>query len=132
MSFKDEFATATARDPDSLAGDYAVHLVASFLPGPLRFLGHRKVFTRTEDGVGGYNAFLGGRLKTGSFRVERGVAEDGAEVTKIIYDSPKNPFFMRPLTDEVRETAPGTFLGRGMMQIAGRARNLFWFTVTKE
>ena len=24
------------------------------------------------------------------------------------------------------------FLGRGMMNIAGKARNVFWFTVTRE
>lgn len=132
MRFEDDFATATARDPEVLSGNYAVHLVAGFLPGPVRFLGHRKVFERTAAGITGYNAFLGGRVKAGRFHVERGLAEDGSDVTKIVYDTPANPFFMRPLTDEVRETSPGTFLGRGMMKIAGKARNVFWFTVTKE
>lgn len=132
MTFKDDFAAGTARNPDALAGEYAVHLVASFLPGPVRFLGHKKVFERSAAGVTGYNAFLGGRIKTGRFVVTRGAAADGADVTQISYDTPQNPFFMRPLTDEVRETAPGSFLGRGMMKIAGRARNVFWFTVTKE
>lgn len=132
MRFTDQFDTAAARDPDALVGRHAVHLVARFLPVPVRFFGHTKVFERTADGITGYNAFLGGRVKTGRFRVDRGAAEDGAEVTQIIYDTPANPFFMRPLTDEVRETAPGTFLGRGMMRIAGKARNVFWFTVTRE
>lgn len=132
MSFKTDFDAAVARNPEDLAGEYTVCLVASYLPGPVRFLGHKKVFERTADGITGYNAFLGGRVKTGHFRVERGTADDGSEVTRIIYDSPRNPFFMRPLTDEVRETAPGSFLGRGMMKIAGKARNVFWFTVTKE
>ena len=132
MRYTDQFDQARPRDPEALAGEHAVHLVARFLPAPLRFLGHRKVFTAGPDGVGGYNAFLGGRVKTGYFRVARGTAADGSEVTQIIYDLPQNPFFMRPLTDEVRETAPGTFLGRGMYRLAGRARNLFWFTVTRE
>lgn len=131
MSLRDDFDAANARDPDDLSGEYAVHLVGSFLPVPIRFFGHKKVFERNAMGITGYNAFLGGLVKAGRFRVERGASEDGADVTQIIYDTPENPFFMRPLTDEVRETAPGTFLGRGMMKIAGKARNVFWFTVTK-
>lgn len=132
MSLQDDFATAVARDPDDLAGEYAVRLVAGFLPVPVRFFGHKKVFERTALGITGYNAFLGGLVKTGRFRVERGAAEDGADVTRIIYDTPENPFFMRPLTDEVREVVPGNFLGRGMMRIAGKTRNVFWFTVTRD
>jgi len=132
MSFTDDFNHATARNPDDLAGEYAVRLVGSFLPVPIRFFGHKKVFERSALGVTGYNAFLGGLVKTGHFRVERGTSADGSDVTQIIYDTPQNPFFMRPLTDEVRETSPGDFLGRGMMKIAGKARNVFWFTVTKE
>ena len=131
MSLTDNFDHAAARNPDDLAGEYAVHLVGRFLPMPVRFFGHKKVFERSAQGVTGYNAFLGGLVKTGRFRVARGAAADGADVTQIIYDTPENPFFMRPLTDEVRETAPGTFLGRGMMKIAGKARNVFWFTVSK-
>ena len=132
MTFKTDFDAATAKDPKELTGEYAVHLVASFLPAPIRFLGHKKVFERTAQGITGYNAFLGGRIRAGRFFVARGAAADGADVTQIIYDTPENPFFMRPLTDEVRETSPGSFLGRGMMKIAGKARNVFWFTVTRE
>jgi hypothetical protein len=132
MDFRTEFQAAVPRNAEELEGEYAVHLVAQYLPKPLRFLGHKKVFRKGVDGVKGYNAFLGGLVKTGHFQVKRGQAPDGSEVTKIIYDTPKNPFFMRPLTDEARETAPGKFLGRGMMKLAGKARNVFWFTVTKE
>lgn len=131
MTFQTDFDNAQPRNPDALAGDYAVHLVAAFLPKPLRFFGHKKVFVSTAEGVTGYNAFLGGRLKAGRFRVERGTSADGSDVTQIIYDVPANPFFIRPLTDEVRETAPGVFLGRGIMKLAGKARNVFWFTVKK-
>ncbi|MDP2226933.1 MAG: hypothetical protein Q8J78_05610 [Moraxellaceae bacterium] len=131
MPAQDEFAVAAARNPDALDGEYAVHLVAPFLPRPLRFFGHTKVFRREGSVTLGYNRFLGGLIKTGRFYVARGRAEDGSEVTQILYDLPDNPFFMRPLTDEVRETAPGRFLGRGIMTIAGRARRVFWFTVTR-
>lgn len=131
MSFKDNFDGGRAREPDDLAGEYAVRLVVSGLPFSLRFLGHKKVFEHTAGGVSGYNSFLGGLVKTGRFHVERGVSDDGSDVTKIVYDTPENPFFMRPLTDEVRETSPDSFLGRGMVKIAGKARNVFWFTVTR-
>ncbi len=132
MSLNQQFEVAVPKDPDEISGEYAVHLVANFLPRPIRFLGHKKVFKQTANGIVGYNAFLGDLVKAGFFRVERGESVDGSEVTKIIYDTPKNPFFMRPLTDEVRETSPGHFLGRGMMKIGKIARNVFWFTVTKE
>ncbi len=132
MSFRSDFEQGAARDPNDLEGEYAVRLVASFLPVPVRFFGHTKVFQHTSAGITGYNSFLGGLVKTGRFHVARGASEDGADVTQIIYDTPENPFFMRPLTDEVRETQPGTFLGRGMMKIAGKARNVFWFTVSRD
>ncbi len=133
MSLKEDFAHAIAKDPETIEGDYAVHLVADFLPQPIRFLGHTKVFRRDADGtIRGYNAFLGKLIKAGHFHVERGRSADGAEVTKIIYDDRRNPAPMRPLTDEVREMSPGSFLGRGMYKFGQAARNVFWFTVTKE
>ena len=132
MSLKSEFAAAAARDPDSLEGAYAVHLVNDLLPVPIRFFGHTKVFRRTPGGVVGCNEFLGGLVNTGHFHVDRGPSVDGQDVTKISYDERSNPVFMRPLTDEVREVAPGRFLGRGMFKLGRHARNAFWFTVTKE
>jgi hypothetical protein len=131
MTFPATFDDALPRNPEDLSGEYAVHLVAWYLPIPIRFFGHKKVFRQDSAGTTGYNSFLGGLVKTGHFQVERGAAADGAEVTKISYDVPRNPFFMRLLTDEVRETKPGQFLGRGMMNIFGKPRNVFWFTVTK-
>lgn len=132
MSLNDQFESAIPKNPDDLPGEYAVHLVADFLPRPIRFLGHTKVFKQTPEGIVGYNAFLGKLIKAGHFRVERGESVDGAEVTKIIYDTKRNPAIMRPLTDEVRETEPGRFLGRGMYRFGKIARNVFWFTVTRE
>ncbi|MCW5828298.1 MAG: hypothetical protein KIT79_03180 [Deltaproteobacteria bacterium] len=132
MNLQQQFETAVPQEPDALTGDYAVHLVARFLPRPIRFLGHTKVFERTPDGIRGYNAFLGKLIKAGHFRVEKGMSADGTEVTKIIYDTRKNPPIMRPLVDEVRETRPGQFLGRGMYRLGSAARNIFWFTVTRE
>ena len=131
MTLPATFQEAQPRNPDDLSGDYAVHLVAWYLPFPIRFLGHKKVFRQDAEGTTGYNSFLGGLVRTGHFRVERGRAADGADVTKISYDVPRNWFFMRPLTDEVREIESGKFLGRGMMDLFGKPRNVFWFTVTK-
>lgn len=129
MRFPDQFALASARDPEQLLGCHAVHLVGWGLPRPLRFFGHAKVVEAAAGAVVGHNAFLGGRLRLGHFRVSRSRADDGAEVTRISYDDPRNPFFMRPLTDEVRDTGGGHFLGRGMYRLGRRAHNLFWFTV---
>lgn len=132
MPLARRFAIAAPRDPDALVGTYAVHLVHDLLPRPVRFFGHRKVFRRSGTEVFGVNEFLGGLVSFGHFHVERGASKDGAEVTKIVYDEPSNPFFVRPLTDEVRETGPGSFLGRGMFRLGSRAFNAFWFTVKEE
>ena len=58
-----------------------------------------------------------GRVKTGRFFVRRGAANGGADVKQIVYDTPENLFFIRPLTDEGRETEPCSFLFLGMMHI---------------
>lgn len=132
MRLRQQFDSAHARDPEAFEGEYVVHLVHDRLPMPLRFFGHRKVFRREPGGVAGSNEFLGGLLRTGHFRVGRGRSADGADVTQIRYDDEENPLVMRSLTDEVREIAPGTFLGRGMFAIGPFRVNAFWFTVTKE
>lgn len=132
MTLKSQFDAADAPAPELLVGAHAVRLASDFLPRPIRFFGHTKVFRREGANVVGSNRFLGGLVDTGYFRVERGTADDGADVTRIVYDDPRNPFFMRPLTDEVRRVKENRWLGRGMFALGRRAIRAFWFTVERE
>lgn len=132
MSLETQFDAANAQDPEQLVGAHSVRLASDLLPRSIRFFGHTKVFHREGAQVVGSNRFLGGLVETGYFRVERGRSSEGADVTRIVYDDPRNPFFMRPLTDEVRRVNAGTWLGRGMFSLGRRSLRAFWFTVERE
>jgi hypothetical protein len=43
------------------------------------------------------------------------------------YDNPDNPFFIRAIKDELREVAPGLYLGQAYVVIAGRPRLALYF-----
>ena len=38
-------------------------------------------------------------------------------VVRIDYDTPQNPFWLRPILDEIVEVAPGTYLGKLLVRI---------------
>jgi hypothetical protein len=131
MDCKRIFSNARTPKPENFSGEYAVKLVVPFLPD-LRFLGHKKHIpdAGVEQG-GGTNVFLN-RVRLGNFRMATEMsAYDGLEVTKIIYDHPANPIFMRPLTDEIREVNPGYYLCRGIYSIVGKPVLIMYFTLTK-
>jgi len=124
------FAKAGVPDLDEFKGDYAVKTVSAYFPA-FRLLGHRKHFPSgiIKEG-GGYNCFLD-RIKLGIFRIEisGSMLGDGLEVMKIIYDAPVNPFFLKLLTDEVREVRPGYYICRGIYNIFGKPTNIMYFTL---
>ena len=131
MNCKNIFRNASIPKPENFHGEYAVKLITPFLPD-LRFFGHKK---HIPDGGasqgGGTNVFLD-RVKLGNFRMATDTSDyDGLEVTKIIYDHPANPFFLRRLTDEVREVNPGYFMCRGIYNLAGKPVRIMYFTLTK-
>jgi hypothetical protein len=114
-----------------LEGAYRVHLLAAPLP-PLRFFGHRKVFERAAGGITGVNEFLGA-VRLARFRVQRTASLDGSglEVARIAYDEPCNPFFVRPLVDEIRQVGPEEWLGQGFYPVLGRLRRVMWFSIKR-
>lgn len=133
MNYKKLFKIGELPKVRDLKGSYIVRLAPPILP-PIRLAGHQKYFPdHVASQGGGFNRFLG-LLKLGNFRIELGNSElsDGLTVLKIIYDHPKNPFFLRLLTDEIREIKPGHYLGRGIVNILGIKFNIFYFTVTKD
>ena len=54
---------------------------------------------------------------------------DGLPCVAIDYDVPANPRAVRRGYDELREVAPGLYLGRGMLRVRGRRRLVLWFAV---
>jgi hypothetical protein len=43
------------------------------------------------------------------------------------YDNPGNPFFIRAIKDELREVAPGLYLGQAYVVISGKPRLALYF-----
>ena len=70
-------------------------------------------------------------IRVARFRVEKGqsLADPDLDVIRIVYDDPGNPFFIRPLVDEIRQIGPDEYLGQGMYQVLGKA---FWPLVPGE
>ena len=135
-SLKKKFSDSPAPDPVEFQGYYAVRLLTGFLP-PLRFFGHRKFFpvdvACPAPGSGGFNEFLN-RIRIGCFKIESGdsILGDGQRVLRINYDRPGNPFWLRPLNDELKKTGDGCYLGRGVLRLFGVPFNSFYFSVERE
>lgn len=56
-------------------------------------------------------------------------ALDGAPCVYLDYASPKNPWFIAKIRDELREVAPGLYLGPAMWKRSGGAAHLLWFAL---
>jgi hypothetical protein len=117
---------------EDLIGVFRVSLVGRFLPS-LCVCGHRKVFLPgAHSGPTGHNRFLG-FIKIAYFEADIGesLIVPGEMVLRIMYRNHKNAFFIRALTDEVRQTAPGEYIGRGVYDICGKRFRIFYFTISK-
>lgn len=56
-------------------------------------------------------------------------ALDGAPCVRIDYDRPENPLPIRRIRDEIREVAPGLFLGPAMIEAFGRSVPVLYFAL---
>ncbi|MDD5711423.1 MAG: hypothetical protein PHY31_01545 [Smithellaceae bacterium] len=131
-SLKKVFATGATPTPAEMRGHFAVRLVTGLLP-EVRFFGHRKFFPESvEYSGGGYNEFLGS-LRVGDFRIEVGpsVLGDGENILRINYNRPGNPFWLRPLNDELKRIREGYYLGRGVYALGGRAFKVMYFSLER-
>lgn len=54
---------------------------------------------------------------------------DGKDTVLLDYDKPENPIFIRPIRDEIREIAPGLFLGPAMWKRGSGATHVLWFAL---
>lgn len=54
---------------------------------------------------------------------------DGAPALVLDYDLPRNPPWIRKIHDEIREVAPGLFLGPAMWKAASGPTTILWFAL---
>lgn len=82
----------------------------------------------------GINRVFGGRFARRWFRFETFMAPSRAgdfTAFQLDYDNPGNPGFIRAIKDEVREVAPGLFLGQAYLMWRGRLRLLLYFGLAR-
>jgi hypothetical protein len=72
----------------------------------------------------------GGRHELFPFHTSiRASVLDGAPCVALDYDLPDNPSFIRAIHDEVREVAPGLFLGPAMWKTKSSPAFVLWFAL---
>lgn len=109
----------------------------------IRWLASRKAFPwrgksftalSAERGEGINRVFGDDADGTRWFRFETYVAPSRAgafDAFQLDYDNPKNPFFIRAIKDEIREVAPGLYLGQAYLQISAKPRLALYFGLCK-
>ena len=93
---------------------------------------HGKTFhaDHTERGTGINRVAVLGERFPFETRIEPS-AIDGKPCILLDYDKPENPFFIRAVRDELREIAPGLFLGPAMIKTRRGPRTVLFFAVDK-
>lgn len=97
-----------------------------------RFPWRGKSFTAAADGRRGegINRVFGDHNPRRWFRFDTFVAPSRAgafDAVQLDYDNPGNPGFIRAIKDEVREVAPGLYLGIAYLMWRGRPRLVLYF-----
>jgi hypothetical protein len=96
---------------------------------PWRGKSFRPLDTKHGEGI---NRVLSDRLRV--YRFETSIAKSRAgdfDAIQLDYDLPTNPFFIRPIKDEIRELRPGLYLGQAYLETGGRARLVLYFGLQK-
>jgi hypothetical protein len=120
----------------------AVTVLPRWLAGLLRrfaawagFPWRGKTFTSRDAGKGeGINRVFGDRKPRNWFRFDTfpGPSRAGAfDAVHLDYDNPGNPGLIRAIKDEIREVAPGLYLGLAYFVWRGRARLVLYFGLHK-
>jgi hypothetical protein len=137
-----------ARTPGiaEIDGDLDGRMLAVIPAGPLRallrsfaasgkFPWRGKSFKPLGDRGEGINrVFSDGAKGKRWFRFETYIAPSRAgafDAFQLDYDNPGNPFFIRAIKDEIREVAPGLYLGQAYVMIAGKPRLALYFGLRK-
>jgi hypothetical protein len=85
------------------------------------------------DGAEGVNAWLGGALTLGSYRLEERVSPvDGHSVLWLDYDLAANPALLRAIRGEARVLADDVFLCRMNWRTAAGYATVLYFTLRRD
>ncbi len=97
-----------------------------------RFPWRGKSFTALGAGKGeGINRVIRDRWKLYRFETFVGPSRGGPfDAVQLDYDLPTNPFFIRPIKDEIRELSPGLFLGQAYLQLPSATHLVLYFGLT--
>ncbi len=115
-------------------GAPVARLVRALAASP-RFVWDGKTFAARSDEAGaGINRIripgALGRQDLFPFDTRFGAsAVDGRPALILDYDLPRNPPWIRKIHDEIREVAPGLFLGPAMWKAASGPTTLLWFAL---
>jgi hypothetical protein len=92
-----------------------------------------KSFTRKSEHRGdGINRVIRDRWTLYRFETFIGKSLAGDfDAVQLDYDLADNPFFIRPIRDEIREIGPGLYLGQAYWQTAREAHLVLYFALAK-
>jgi hypothetical protein len=86
---------------------------------------------RDEHGGDGINRVISDRLRLYRFETFIGPSRAGDfDAVQLEYDNEDNPFFIRPIKDEIREIAPRLYLGQAYLELYGKATLVLYFGLT--
>jgi len=132
------YAGASVPRLDSVSGDLRGRMLAwpGVARGPVagllrrwaassRFPWRGKSFTPDQEKGEGINRVLVDRFRLYRFETFIGRSRAGDfDALQLDYDRPDNPFFIRPIRDEIRELSPGLYLGQAWLEIGARPPTL--------
>jgi hypothetical protein len=128
------YAGAAVPRLDAVAGDLRGRMLAwpGLARGPVaallrrwaassRFPWRGKSFTPGDQRGEGINRVVLDRFRLYRFETCIGRSRAGDfDAVQLDYDRPDNPFFIRPIRDEIRELSPGLYLGQAWLEIGSR------------
>ena len=81
-----------------------------------------------EDRGEGINRVVRDRIRLYRFETYVGRSRAGDfDCVQLNYDLPENPFFIRPVKDEIREIAPKLYLGQAYLQLKAKTHLVLYF-----
>lgn len=94
-----------------------------------RFPWRGKTFVPHDDTRGeGFNRVVSDRFRLYRFETSIGPSRAGDfDAVQLDYDLPENPFFIRPIEDEIRELSPGLYLGQAHLRLGAETHLVLYF-----
>lgn len=137
------YADARVPDLDSIRGNLRGRmLTVTALPpawsawarvwaGSDAFPWRGKSFSPLGSGRGrGINRVFSERVRVFSFDTFVAPSRAGDfDAVQLDYDLPENPFYIRPIKDEIREIRPQLYLGQAYLQVAGTDHLALYFAL---